>query len=562
MPVDAARDSDSVVRPLASLVVNLDRYGNYDRSAGLLDVDWRLTIKAGGKRERVRRRGKDRGTTLRHMALTAGFVIVCLLGAVELRLHRQDEKNAPTTSASVPQAITAAPAKQPSAPQVEPPVQRQARVATPEAAGLPKTADAAPLAAASAAPTFDVVRVEPSGDTVLAGRGAPQSRVALLASGKVVAETKVDANGNFVLVPPPLRAGDHDLTLRQSAAGAAPVVSRQSVAVKVRERGAGPVIVALAEPGKATQLISAVPEAPAAQAAADPNGSSVSPAQSVPAPEPPTSAARRSSNDAKLAFRTIELENGDGFFATGIAAPGTHVEIYLNNSRIAGVTAAADGQWSVRVLKGLAGGRYIVRADAIGIARIVTARAEVAFDVPIAMAEALEKSEMRAIERGSPVAPVHPLAGTVEAGAATSAKAGGVRADAPGTMPHAASEPAGHAIPLIAAAPPAKEPPQRADAGLMGAVTPSPASPALAASAASTPAAAGRVVPRVGAEAESAVIEALETARVIGGDSLWRISRTRLGQGRRYTQIYAANAAQIRDPNRIYPNQVFVMPQK
>ena len=44
------------------------------------------------------------------------------------------------------------------------------------------------------------------------------------------------------------------------------------------------------------------------------------------------------------------------------------------------------------------------------------------------------------------------------------------------------------------------------------------------------------------------------------GDTLWQISRDSYGSGSRYTVIYLANGDQIRDPNRIYPGQVFRMP--
>nr|WP_280986387.1 LysM peptidoglycan-binding domain-containing protein [Hansschlegelia zhihuaiae] len=52
----------------------------------------------------------------------------------------------------------------------------------------------------------------------------------------------------------------------------------------------------------------------------------------------------------------------------------------------------------------------------------------------------------------------------------------------------------------------------------------------------------------------------MDTARVKRGDSLWRISRTTYGQGRRYTVIFTANDDQIRNPNLIYPGQVLVLP--
>jgi nucleoid-associated protein YgaU len=45
------------------------------------------------------------------------------------------------------------------------------------------------------------------------------------------------------------------------------------------------------------------------------------------------------------------------------------------------------------------------------------------------------------------------------------------------------------------------------------------------------------------------------------GDNLWRISREMYGHGVRYSTIYQANKDQIRNPNRIYPGQVFMLPQ-
>lgn len=45
------------------------------------------------------------------------------------------------------------------------------------------------------------------------------------------------------------------------------------------------------------------------------------------------------------------------------------------------------------------------------------------------------------------------------------------------------------------------------------------------------------------------------------GDNLWRISRRLYGDGVRYTTIYQANQDQIRDPDLIYPGQVFLTPE-
>jgi len=52
-----------------------------------------------------------------------------------------------------------------------------------------------------------------------------------------------------------------------------------------------------------------------------------------------------------------------------------------------------------------------------------------------------------------------------------------------------------------------------------------------------------------------------EPVTVVRGDNLWNIARGTLGGGERYTAIYQANRNQIRDPNLIYPGQVFVIPK-
>jgi len=45
------------------------------------------------------------------------------------------------------------------------------------------------------------------------------------------------------------------------------------------------------------------------------------------------------------------------------------------------------------------------------------------------------------------------------------------------------------------------------------------------------------------------------------GNSLWRIARRTYGHGLQYSVIYQANREQIRDPDLIYPGQVFELPK-
>lgn len=79
---------------------------------------------------------------------------------------------------------------------------------------------------------------------------------------------------------------------------------------------------------------------------------------------------------------------------------------------------------------------------------------------------------------------------------------------------------------------------------------------------------AGKVVARIELPFErgepGAVISALKKGQVViqPGNNLWGIAQQLYGSGFSYTIIYEANKDQIRDPDLIYPGQVFETPQK
>ena len=64
------------------------------------------------------------------------------------------------------------------------------------------------------APSFDVIRIEPTGEAVIAGRSAPGATVRLLRDGKTYAETVADNSGFFALVPAPLPPGPQSVILQ------------------------------------------------------------------------------------------------------------------------------------------------------------------------------------------------------------------------------------------------------------------------------------------------------------------------------------------------------------
>jgi nucleoid-associated protein YgaU len=65
-----------------------------------------------------------------------------------------------------------------------------------------------------------------------------------------------------------------------------------------------------------------------------------------------------------------------------------------------------------------------------------------------------------------------------------------------------------------------------------------------------------------GGSPSTLILPRTATTVVSRGDSLWRISRNTYGAGMRYAVVYRANQDQIRNPNRIYPGQIFVLPMK
>jgi nucleoid-associated protein YgaU len=81
----------------------------------------------------------------------------------------------------------------------------------------------------------------------------------------------------------------------------------------------------------------------------------------------------------------------------------------------------------------------------------------------------------------------------------------------------------------------------------------------IAAASATVAAAGGPVLPD-GGSPSAVVVPKIATTTVSRGDTLWRLSQATYGVGTRYATIYKANRQQIRNPNLIYPGQVFVMP--
>ena len=109
---------------------------------------------------------------------------------------------------------------------------------SPPATQAPDALSAGAADVVPGAPRFDIVRVEPSGEALIAGVGEPDTRIEVLSNGEVLAEVTTDASGSFIAMPTmKLTPGEHRLTLRR--AGDAASTSGQDVAVVVPQDGSG-----------------------------------------------------------------------------------------------------------------------------------------------------------------------------------------------------------------------------------------------------------------------------------------------------------------------------------
>jgi hypothetical protein len=86
------------------------------------------------------------------------------------------------------------------------------------------------------APSFDIARIEPTGEAVIASRAAPNAAVELLHNDYVRDRTVADRSGQFVMVQPRLPPGDYELTLRSRQPDGKEARSKQSVRVTLQPK--------------------------------------------------------------------------------------------------------------------------------------------------------------------------------------------------------------------------------------------------------------------------------------------------------------------------------------
>lgn len=291
-------------------------------------------------------------------------------------------------------------------------------------------------ASPEAAPSFDIVRVDPTGNLVAAGRAAPGEVVELKSGETVVATAETDSRGEWVMTPlEPLSAGSHELALvGQGEEGAHP--GEDIVVVAVPEQP-------LSVEAQAEQRGEA--EAPSRSEEAD-----ASRALAVLLPRDPEAAPRVMQGPidgleiGDLALESLSYDEEGFLRIAGRVTPNGRVFGYINNGFVKESQGDDAGRWMMRPSERLPEGLHQLRLDQVDMDGRVLARLETPF--------------VRSNFAGDPGSP------------------------------------------------------------------------------------------------ERFVV-------VQPGNSLWRIARGSYGSGMQYTLIFEANRDQIRDPDLIYPGQIFLMPQ-
>ena len=448
-------------------------------------------------------------------------------------------------------------------------------------------APAEPLSSKLAAPKFDVVRIEANGSALIAGQADGRGYVVLSIDGVEQPEARADLSGNgqfviFAFLPP--TADQRSLKLHlYTEDGSGPIASVQTVFVapatavssgtestsaEVEEE------VAASEDQEAeTEMASTdakstnleADAAPVAEADAAPVAENVT-APKVSEPESDMGSIDTGSTNAEadstpttviladedgvrvlqdgaptevtpaVAIDTISYSSNGGVILGGRGQAGNFVRIYLNNQYIATSGIAVDGYWALE-LSDIEPGIYTLRIDELNLAGDVVSRAE----TPFKREAAEDLAELMAMdtEVEEPLIEVpSESAAVVKAEAADAQPAVQTETETAPEKPlaQAVTQVEVNVQPEVAELDGQDE---QSSNGGSAVVEGLPAETALALRAPS---------------------KKFRVRTVQPGSTLWAIAKESYGAGIEYFKVFEANKERIRDPDLIYPGQVFEIP--
>jgi hypothetical protein len=474
------------------------------------------------------------------LGLILAILIVAGLTAYEISVIRQSGPTS-ATAQSQPEpapAATAAPTE----------TQPGTDVAAVSPSDVPaaETKPAAPAVAVeppAPLPNFDVVRVEPSGEAVVAGQAEPKSKVEILDGPATIATAEADDNGEWALaLDKPLPPGTHDLGVRMTSKDSATTtVSDQRVTVSVPEKGGKDVLVVMNTPDSASKVLQ-VPDGATAPAATATGEQQVAAAPADTTTEAAPAEGTPSASDTAAAQAPATAPDASAApaeqVATAEAAPGAEAPI-KGEPPIAGEPQVA--------------------AEAP-----VATEAPIKTEPPVATEQLATKAE--------PPAPEVAVA-AVEADTSGSVYIAGTTKTDETVRVYLDDQPLGEAKPSPSGTwlletkkdLPAGKYTVRADqidnAGTVIARSEVPFEREVEVAILKPVGQAGEAASGGSGATASGAMPEMETVIIKRGDNLWRIARGTWGKGIRWSTIYQANTDQIRNPHWIYPGQVFIMPK-
>jgi nucleoid-associated protein YgaU len=219
-----------------------------------------------------------------------------------------------------------------------------------------------PPPAAESAPTlpsFDIVKVDPSGHAVIAGRAAAGAKVTVLDGDKPLGDVTADDRGEWVLVPiQPIAPGERQLTLEATdPKTGGKTKSADTVALAVAtptQTGSGQGTVAVLLPGNANQ-----------------------PAQALQTPN---------ARNGSLSLDTAEYNDKGELMLSGHATPNATLRLYADNQPLASATADAQGKWSSVSPHPQSQDKIELRVDELATDGSVAQRIAEPFETPAATA--------------------------------------------------------------------------------------------------------------------------------------------------------------------------------
>jgi LysM repeat protein len=198
-------------------------------------------------------------------------------------------------------------------------------------------------------PTFDVVRINPDGDAVIAGRATPGAMVAVLDGDVLLGSVKADGRGEWVFLPSKaLEPGNRELSLRETNPDGSVMTSKDVV------------ILVVPEPEKKSDGAIAL-------------------SMSVDGTGPSKALQTPGSEDLVLSIDAVNYDEKGNLSLSGKAPADAAVYLYLDNKFLGNTEANENGLWYLSPTITVDPGVYQLRADQVGPNKKVLNRVTIPF---------------------------------------------------------------------------------------------------------------------------------------------------------------------------------------